>query len=296
MTLSDRNGDTFWDTEVIRTILSLQPQLYGGSVQIKNQDNIQIHSWLEWSRPKREYQWKSGRSAMELARHWFTSATPRIPDELAKIFDQSAVFKNLCITEGWPEYETKIPPNDEEGRNHDLLLLGQVDAGDRVLISIEAKVDESYGDNTIGQYYRMKLREKGEGSSTRVPFRIETLLPHIFKAHALPEKPPWKNIRYQLLTALSGTLIEASNRSCPKAIFLIHEFLTDECDAKKVKKNEKAFLLLMNTLDLIDGEMPIDNEYLYGPLSYPKSDLLTSPVDLYIGKIRTDWGIVDLNN
>jgi hypothetical protein len=52
---------------------------YKVTIVLKNRTDKPIASWQDWTRPKRDYQWKAGRSAMELARSWFRLGTPFRP-------------------------------------------------------------------------------------------------------------------------------------------------------------------------------------------------------------------------
>ena len=89
------------------------------------------------------------------------------------------------MAEGWPEYVTALPERGE-GRNHDLLLVGYRDRL-RIVVSVEAKVDESFGEK-IGDYWRRARKSK---KPTRVPQRIEALVPMIFGSDARPDVEPW---------------------------------------------------------------------------------------------------------
>jgi len=62
-----------------------------------------------------------------------------------------------------------------EGRNHDLALIGNID-NEQVAVTIEAKADEPFGNDTIFEYYSRAMRRREKGESTKVPERIEQLL------------------------------------------------------------------------------------------------------------------------
>ena len=46
-------------------------------LSLEGHDGQPIADWHSWTRPKAEYHWRAGRSAMELARAWFTG--PHLP-------------------------------------------------------------------------------------------------------------------------------------------------------------------------------------------------------------------------
>ena len=89
------------------------------TVVFKNHEDKPIEDWQNWTRPKREYQWKEGRSAMELARSWFPSGTLQCPSELQNLLSTNARTADTQFDEGRPEFVTSLPQRGE-GRNHDL--------------------------------------------------------------------------------------------------------------------------------------------------------------------------------
>ena len=80
---------------------------------LKSRAGEPINGWETWTRPKHDYQWKEGRSAMELARSWFTSGTAQCPPELQSLFSTSTRTASLQIDEGHPEFVTGLPERGE---------------------------------------------------------------------------------------------------------------------------------------------------------------------------------------
>ena len=181
-------------------------------LSLTGQDGQPIADWRSWTRPKAAYHWRAGRSAMELARAWFTSPVPVCPPEVESILESHPATAGVAWTEGWPEYVTPLPERGE-GRNHDLLLVGCRD-GCGVVVSVEAKVDEPFGER-IGDYW---LRARESNRRTRVPERIEALVSMVFGSGTRPDAKPWSLLRYQLLTAVAGTAIEAAHRKSDTAV------------------------------------------------------------------------------
>ena len=165
-----------------------------------------ITQYQEWTRPKIECQWKAGRSAKELSRSWFRHDHPEPPAELISLFHTSTRLEGLQFTSGTPELVTSLPERGE-GRNHDLALIGTTDT-EQVTVTIEAKADEPFGSDTILEYYTKAIKRRDSGTPTRVPERIEQL-PSMVDPDVPVEESKWKNIRYQLLTALCGTILQA---------------------------------------------------------------------------------------
>lgn len=219
---------------------------------------------------------------MELARAWFVSSMPRCPREVANLLASHPRTAGVTLLEGIPEHVTTLPERGE-GRNHDLVLLGRgADGG--VVISVEAKVDESFGE-TIGSYWNKGRRS---AAPTRAPERIEALLSMVFGPAAHPDADPWRGLRYQLLTAVAGTAIEACRRRADTAVVVVHELQTENLDAENVAVNAEhlqtfvGVLLALPASDVVHGR-------LYGPAALASSAHLARGVDLFIGKAVFDW-------
>ena len=143
-------------------------------MKLNKPDNTPITKYEEWTRPKKEYQWKAGRSAMELARSWFRSNELQPPQELLQTLHSSTRLQNLQFSTGIPEQVTSLPERGE-GRNHDLALLGSTD-DETITVTIEAKADEPFGSDTILEYYNKAIKRRNKETPTRVQERIEQLL------------------------------------------------------------------------------------------------------------------------
>jgi hypothetical protein len=250
--------------------------------QLSRPDGGLIADWRNWSPPKELKHWRAGRSAIELARAWFTSPTPRIPPEFLTLLASSALLGNLRELKGVPEHVTSLPESGE-GRNHDLVLEGMAAEG-RVLIAVEAKSDEKFG-TCIGKYWTQKHDERStpEGKPSRAPERIGALLEILVGSEASPTQEPWSKIRYQLLAAAVGTLIEAERRGASLAVLVIHEFRTSETNTVKLDRNAADLTAFLDVLGLLRTRQVMP-ETLYGPWQSPKIS-----IPLLIGKATYDW-------
>jgi len=90
-------------------------------LRLTRPDGSAIRDWREWSPPKQQKHWRAGRSAVELARAWFTTTTPQIPTEFLALLSSSPLLEGLSELTGVPEFVTSLPEQGE-GRNHDLVL------------------------------------------------------------------------------------------------------------------------------------------------------------------------------
>ena len=192
------------------------------------------------------------------------------------------VTAGVALTEGWPEHVTALPQRGE-GRNHDLLLVGYRD-GCAVVVSVEAKVDEPFGER-IGDYWNRARKSK---KPTRAPERIEALVSMVFGSGACPDAEPWSLLRYQLLTAVAGTAIEAAQRQADTAVLVIHEFLTHNAEAGRVSDNAQDLGNFVSVLFSQDTD-PVQPGHLYGPAVLTANKNLSRAVNVFIGKAVFRW-------
>lgn len=236
-----------------------------------------ITDWRSWTRPKGDDQWRATRSAMELARAWFTSPVPVVPLEVAELLASHNLTRGAVLEEAWPELKTPLP-YPGEGRNHDLVAIGNVDET-RLLLAVEGKVDETMGP-TIGSYWRKSKRTDG----SRAWRRIDALLAAAFGSEAEALKDPWQGLPYQMLTALVGTAIEAANRSCGLGVLCVHEFVTESAAPEKLALNAADF---RNFIVACGLPKPATGT-LYGPVevALPGTGAI---LPVLIGKVQYRW-------
>jgi hypothetical protein len=219
---------------------------------------------------------------MELARAWFVSPGPACPQEIIDLLASHPRTTDVKLLEGIPEHVTSLPERGE-GRNHDLLLYGRGALGD-VVISVEAKVDEPFGE-TIGSYWK---KARTSGVPTRAPERIEALLAMLFGAKARPDADPWRALRYQLMTAVAGTAIEAASREADLAVVIVHEFLTEDINEANRSMNAEDFVAFVKVFcDLRVDD--VTHGRLYGPVTLAQGEHLRRRVDVFIGKTVFAW-------
>ena len=232
-------------------------------MEIKKASGKQILDWRDWTRPKRTFQWAPGRSAMELARAWFTSPAPTVPHEFSALLESHPLTRNMTITEGMPEFVTGLPERGE-GRNHDLLLRGRTDQP--VTLCVEAKADEPFGE-LVSEVWTANTDASGQptGRSRRAQ-RLQALIALLFGSEADPARSPWSEMRYQLLTAAAGTVIQAARDGASVGVMVVHEFLTSHVDrAEKVARNAADYALFVSQIALVPREQ-VRAGKLYGPV------------------------------
>ena len=200
---------------------------------IKNDNLKTVALWKDNAPPMGgDKQWQDGRSAKELAKY-MTSDYPNMPSELEEIL--SNIIDKNSILELNAEYVTNFSSHGfgrGEGRNHDVALYN-----DEIFIGIEAKADEPLG-NLISE----ELESAGDNKMLRINKLAELLFDDGIENH--------KNLRYQLLTASAGVLLEAGDSK--KALLAIIVFKkAGHYSNIKVQKNERdiyRFLIETNAL------------------------------------------------
>jgi hypothetical protein len=219
---------------------------------------------------------------MELARTWFTSAEPVCPPEIKALLATHSTTSRLREFRGRPEHVTGLSQSGG-GRNHDLLLESTGSDGLPVILSIEAKVDETFGPR-VGMYWKRKQADKKSG----LPFRIEWLLRMLFGPEAHPAEKPWTDLRYQLLTAVAGLAVEAANASAYIGVLVIHELHTSEANEKRLAQNA-ADLSAFMAVSGLEHANEDSAQRLFGPIKVSGVGSQDREVQILLGRAVYDW-------
>jgi hypothetical protein len=252
-------------------------------VVIRNRKGAEIHSVEDWQTlapPASSKHWKDGRSAKELATAWTTSSGPAA---LIELFTGNDDLGALRIRDAIAEAQVAFDDFPGGKRNHDLLIRGEC-AGGPVVIGLEAKADETFGE-TIATYRRKAIAVREAGKSTNAPERLENLLSDIALI-SLDRNPTFGDLRYQLFSGVAGTLAAASKPG-EIAVFVVHEFATFETTAAKRAKNKLALSQFVG--DVTAAVTPDRDAWLLGPFHVPAQRWIEVP--LYVGHLTTagDW-------
>ena len=195
-------------------------------IKISKNNNIitTVEEWYQFAPPKAKGKhWKDGRSAKSLAQFMTDkNQVKKLEDILVELkYDTNGVIS--CT----PEANTVLPCKGN-GRNHDLLMIGE-----DFVVGIEAKVSEPFGEEISTELIEASDNKKG---------RIDKLANELFGCK-INEVKDGLELRYQLLTGVYGTLLEAENNQKSKALFLVVVFtdgLTSE-DENAVNRNNDDF-------------------------------------------------------
>jgi hypothetical protein len=234
-----------------------------------------VDEWFANSPPvKGSLHWQDGRSAKECAKAWLCTGQPKMPEELQRLLESNEDTKAFTAQVVIPEYVTKLDDYKGNGRNHDLIVMGEA-VEKRTLIAIEAKVDETFGAIT-SEYV---ARSKAKNPRSMVPNRVNQLSQALFGTREEG------SIRYQLIHAVAATLIEAKVQGAERAIFVVHQLMSTRMDVSKALNNKADFVQFVEKLT--DLKILYTTEKLLGPITVPGGGRVPSDIPLYIGYVRT---------
>jgi len=156
-------------------------------------------------------QWKVGYSARTLAHCWH--AADGFPDEICRVFAASSVtaLKTLEPLLVLPEYKVKLKGRGPDSQN-DIFVLAKVSDSELVSITVEGKVEESFG-SPVGNW---KAANSGFTDNKRE--RLDDLQQQL-GLDAVPD-----DIYYQLLHRTASAMIEARRFNAQYAVMLVHSF------------------------------------------------------------------------
>ena len=166
------------------------------------------HDW-QWLLAKPGLHWKHGASAMALADAW--EAARGWPPEVAAALGE-ADFQDLERIAAFPEYETPLPGGARASQT-DLLVFARRPAGTHVVIAVEGKVDEPFGEQTVDEW---RHADAGAGRELRLAFLLDLL--------GLADDAQTAGLHYQLLHRTGAALVEAERVGARDAIMLVHSF------------------------------------------------------------------------
>jgi hypothetical protein len=238
-----------------------------------------VRSWGRHAKPASKSRWKKGASAMELARAWTDEHGPKA---LKLLLDQVTGTMRFEPKKAVAGARTSF--DEFRGSwNHDLLLVGEA-AGGTTAISIEGRVDESFG-QTLGEYRNAARRKIARKQPTDALGRLQGLTQVIagWEAGASPRR---LELRYQLFTGVAGAVAAAVDEEADQAVFCIHELNTKGMNEEKRKRNHDD---LRRFLDVVFDQRPgSDESFIAGPLKlHGGSERIPKRIALYVVLLST---------
>ena len=194
--------------------------------EIKTKKEIEdLEDYKKYAGPKESCQWKDDHSAKEFARKVIDGSFER---DMKELFGE-----NLVIDEVYPEKEVKFDSCGGGKRNHDLACIAQLN-GEKIAICVEAKATEPFGDKTTGDYYD----DAKKNNKSKVPDRIEKICKRLWDNKQLDEQI--KEIEYQLLTAMAGTIAYGNQQKVTKKYFVVYQLETAKTTKDLIESNKEA--------------------------------------------------------
>lgn len=235
-----------------------------------------LETWYRLAGPKREGQWKDGRSAKESAKAWLEHTPACVPSEITQALRAHRDFGRI-LPDWEAEPEARVPFDSFGGEpsNLDVLITAEDEEGPLV-IAVEAKADEPFG-NTVETTLSQARKRKAENSASRGVDRVENLAAAILGV-PVDRLAEAGELRYQLLTASAAALAEAQRRAARRAVLIIHEFVTGQTSDSSHLDNAKDLNAFVSRLSgtvttLCEGTVQ-------GPFELPGHPL----TQFYIGK------------
>ena len=244
-------------------------------MRILSKSDIEVKSLLDWEThcpPARKIHWKAGRSAMETAKAWLDGT----PKEFLQLLGS-----NFSAQEVYPEYKSAFDNYKGNNRNHDLLVIGNKPTGEKTVICVESKVDEYFGENNLTKQIEQARKALFKNPDSKALQRIQDLRIALFGK----EDGKQLDLRYQLLTAVAGSIAEANKQGVRKVYFVIQTFITPGINAAKYKRNQQDLDDFINQLS--KGKYKnIHTGDVLGPVKVPGTKNISNKIELYIGKIE----------
>jgi len=231
-----------------------------------------LQEWFAKCPPKgKNLHWVDGRSAKETAKHWMYI----IPQPFRDLLGCFNLHYQLCS----PEYVSRFDNLTGNGRNHDLLVVAEDALGEKVIISVESKVDEPF-DRTVKDYFIDIQKKKENNTPTQADVRIQGLKQALLPDLSLPQ---FDELKYQLLAAIAGTLSEAKKQGANSAFFVVQTFISQQMDSVRHRKNQRDLDFLLEVISHGNYKIIHDGN-LVGPFRVNGNDYIPDDVDLWIGK------------
>ena len=223
---------------------------------ISNKNGMIINSFDDWKRAFIEIDnpthWNEYRSAAALA-EFFTS--PCVGESRGSNFIKKWIkgifgfdFTPICAE---IEHESRFDSFRGHGRIHDMVIWGQVkDKDARVIVCVEAKVDEPFGDYISKELEKARKTQVDKPNSNRYA-RIKNLCTKCISNESINAL---SNIKYQLMHYLAGSVTEA--RKIGGLLFMpILVFHTQSYREMKGGRNKDDYDKFIKSLDFLRMEI-----------------------------------------
>jgi hypothetical protein len=177
---------------------------------------ITVEDWFELAPPQKGLaQWVDGRSAKECAQAWCGgSSGPQVPDEITRLLHSHVDLQDWRLDRVTPEHRVSFDQWGEP-RHTDIAAWG-VDGQGPLCVHIEAKADESF-DRRISEVLDGAAKKIANDVNTNAISRVQGLAKSLL-GPGREGLPRLGDLRYQLLTAVAGLLVDAQANDAAHAV------------------------------------------------------------------------------
>jgi hypothetical protein len=226
-------------------------------------------SWISHLDDKNRRQ---GTSAPTLAASWSG------PLDLWGALSEEEELAGLHLEQATVEQKTTIDSYGGNTRNHDLVLYAMTAGGEPVVVCVEAKAGESLG-ATVAEQVAAAAKAGQANPRSNASARIVDLVTRHCRYPI--EDSRVSELRYQLLTAWAGTLVDAVGRA--RAVFALHEFRTDQRPEDHSSHNGAELARLAEAV--LGCTLPPAGS---APWCVRVPDVAGVPARLYVAHVTTD--------
>lgn len=159
--------------------------------------------------------WRRGASAQTLAEAWEGAANrgEAWPPAVQRVIATDASLGELELLLAFPEYQVPLPGGTRPSQT-DLMVIARNGAGQLVVIAVEGKVAEPFGELVSDWRHQTT-----PGRDERLAFLLATI--------GLEDDKDLDGLRYQLLHRTASAVIVAEQFGARNAVMLVHSFHPD---------------------------------------------------------------------
>ena len=243
-----------------------------------------LDEWQEQTGPKKSTHWSENRGSVELAKAWLNAEQDKVPAGVSWVLGKHDAFGPVISWKAEPEVKLNFDKFGTQPKTTDLII-ETLDSHGSFLIGVEATTDEAFSDS-VSKTLCNALEKKIKSPNSHGLERVEQLVAALFGSRQKGESSVGA-IRYQLMTTCAGILCEGERRGHKRVLMLIHEFVGKNTNTDKVARNAVDLGKFLSRLS--HGKVKkIKSGDIVGPIEIPGAPLISSPMQLYIGKLTTD--------
>ena len=170
-------------------------------LKVNDSKGNDVATMEQWSESVRRSHWKPGRSAYSLADFIMNrNGAAHLESRISSVLSQP-----IRLEQGTPEYAARFDRCRGPARL-DIGISGRTGSGESLFVGAEAKVDESFGSETVCERYQKAIETLNSNPLSKAADRVKNLLSRHFADTDEPCESRFAEVGYQLLTATAGTV------------------------------------------------------------------------------------------